>query len=308
MKKTYSEEDKAKARKTIQQMTLLDDFLFRQVVEDKELFEILASILLERRMEFFERAQTEKILGISPALREVRLDVFNMDTDRHIYAVEMQKEDTGNLRKRSRLYQAQIDVSLLPKGTRDLNGLSDVFLIMICPFDLFGKGVCRYTFYEVCEEFPELRLEDGGSRMFINTKGTNREEFSREFVELMDYINASLEESEKYTTTEPVRKLHEGIKHLKELERTVIRYMQRWEQKIQDIETGRREGREEGRREGERIGEVRGEARGMARQVVEMGLEFGLSVSEILIRLQEKLSISLSEAEEYFGMYSGQQT
>ena len=302
MESNYSKEQLEVARNTIQQMTLLDDFLFRQVVEDKELFRILTSILMERKLSFLDRPQTEKILGISSALREVRLDVFNMDTDRHIYALEMQKENTGNLRKRSRLYQAQIDVSLLPKGTKDLNELSDVFLIMICPFDLFGKGVCRYTFYEVCEEFPELRLEDGGSRMFINTKGKNRGEFSREFVELLDYINAPLEEMEKYTTTEPVRRLHEGILHLKELERTVIRYMQRWEEKIKDIEIGR----EEGRREGERIGEARGEARGMARQVVEMGLEFGLSVSEILIRLQEKLSISLSEAEEYFGMYSKQ--
>ena len=264
-------------------------------MEDKELFQILTSILMERKMIFFERTQTEKILGISPALREVRLDVFNMDTDRNIYAVEMQNENTGNLRKRSRLYQAQIDVSLLPKGTRDLNELSDVFLIMICPFDLFGKGACRYTFYEVCEEFPELRLEDGGSRMFINTKGTNRDEFSREFVELMDYINAPVQEAEKYTTTEPVRKLHEGIQHLKEMERTVTTYMQRWERKIRDIEIGR----EEGRREGEQIGEARG--------MVKMGLECGLSVSEILIRLQEQLSISLTEAEEYFGMYSGEQ-
>ncbi|MBP3543549.1 MAG: transposase, partial [Lachnospiraceae bacterium] len=69
-------------------------------------------------------------------------------------------------------------------------------------------------------------------------------------------------------------------------------------------------------REGERIGEARGEARGIsvgevrgkAGQIVEMGLEFGLSVSDILARLQEKLSISLSEAEEYFGKYSGQET
>ena len=263
MERNYSKEEMEAARKTIQQMTLLDDFLFRQIVEDKELFQILTSTLMERKLSFLDRPQTEKILGISNELREVRLDVFNMDTDRHIYAVEMQNRNRGNLRKRSRLYQAQIDVSLLPKGTEDMNRLSDVFLIMICPFDLFGKGVCRYTFYEVCEEFPELRLEDGGSRMFINTKGTNRDEFSREFVELLDYINAPLEELEKYTTTEPVRRLHEGIEHLKMLERTVIRYMQRWEEKIEDIELGR----EEGRREGERIGE----ARGMAKQVVKMG-------------------------------------
>lgn len=114
-------------------------------------------------------------------------------------------------------------------------------------------------------------------------------------MELLDYINAPLEEAEKYTTMGSVRRLHEGIQHLKKLERTVTNYMQRWEEKLEDMERGRREG--------ERIGEIRGKAG----QIVEMGLEFGLSVSDILIRLQEKLSISLSEAEEYFGMYSKQQ-
>ena len=97
------------------------------------------------------------MLGTSPLLREIRLDVFNMDTGRHIYSVEMQKMNTGNLQRRSRLYQAQLDVSLLPSGTRDFNEINDVFLIIICPFDLFGKGACRYTFYEVCDEYPDLK-------------------------------------------------------------------------------------------------------------------------------------------------------
>ncbi|MBO5278724.1 MAG: Rpn family recombination-promoting nuclease/putative transposase [Lachnospiraceae bacterium] len=301
MKRGICEEvRKEEAKRAVQQMTLLDNFLFREVMKDRNLFQLLVSILLEREIEFLEKPQTEKILGTSPLLREIRLDVFNMDMDKHIYAVEMQKNDTRNLQKRSRLYQAQMDVSLLPTGTKDFNEIRDVFLIMICPFDLFGKGACRYTFYEVCEEYPDLRLEDGGNRMFINTKGTNREKFSKEFVELLDYINAPVEEAENYTTTEAVRQLHEGIQKLKELERTGMRYMQRWEERILDIQEGRREGREEGRKEGESIGEVRGRAG----QIVEMGIEFGLSVSDILARLQEKLNISLSEAEEYFGIYS----
>jgi len=41
MESNYSKEQLEVARNTIQQMTLLDDFLFRQVVEDKELFQIL---------------------------------------------------------------------------------------------------------------------------------------------------------------------------------------------------------------------------------------------------------------------------
>ena len=83
----------------------------------------------------------------------------------------MQKKDTKNLRKRSRLYQAQLDVSLLEPGTVNFNQLNDSCFILIAPFDLFGKGLYRYTFEGMCRECPELKIEDGAVRVFINTKG-----------------------------------------------------------------------------------------------------------------------------------------
>lgn len=55
-----------------------------------------------------------------------------------------------------------------------------------------------------------------------------------------------------------------------------------------------KEGREEGREEGK------------AEEIVETGLEFHLSEQEILERLQRKLNISLSKAQEYFQRYSRQ--
>lgn len=52
---------------------------------------------------------------------------------------------------------------------------------------------------------------------------------------------------------------------------------------------------EETRREGIAEGEAKGEAKG----IIETGYEFGISEEEILARLQKKLNISLSEAQEY---------
>ena len=298
--KTKKKETK---KKLLQEMTLLDNFLFRETMNVPELFGILVDICMEKHVMFEEKPHVEKVFGVLPELREIKVDVYNESMDTALYAIEMQGANTGNLEKRSRYYQSHIDVQMLEPGERDFNKMKDIYLIMICPFDLFGKGACRYTFREVCEEYPDLKLKDGGCRMFINTKGKNRDEFSREFVELMDYINAPVGELEQYTTTDRVKQLHEGIQRLKQSKEVKDKFMFWWE----ELEQYKDEGREEGRREGEQIGEARGEIRGMARQVVEMGLEFGLSVAEILARLQEKLSISLSEAEEYFGMYSKQQ-
>lgn len=44
-------------------------------------------------------------------------DVVGMDRKGTLYYSEMQKKNTGNLKKRSRYYQAQLDVSLLEPGS-----------------------------------------------------------------------------------------------------------------------------------------------------------------------------------------------
>lgn len=73
-------------------------------------------------------------------------------------------------------------------GTRSFNLLNDTCIIMITPFDLFGKGRYCYTFHPYCEEEPDLRLEDGAVRIFLNSHGTNRNEVSEELVALLEYM------------------------------------------------------------------------------------------------------------------------
>lgn len=57
---------------------------------------------------------------------------------------------------------------------------------------------------------------------------------------------------------------------------------------------------------GEARGEARGELRGEAKGIVETGYEFGLSDSDVLKRLQQKLSISLEEAQGFLTMFKKQ--
>ena len=51
-------------------------------------------------------------------------------------------------------------------------------------------------------------------------------------------------------------------------------------------------------------GKAEGLIMGKAEALVEIGLEFGLTKEEIIQRLQNKLNVSLSEAEEYFVMFA----
>ncbi|MDE7287185.1 MAG: Rpn family recombination-promoting nuclease/putative transposase, partial [Lachnospiraceae bacterium] len=194
----------------------------------------------------FEKPDTEKELRVSPELRQVRLDVVSMDLQKKVYHTEMQKSDTGNLKKRSRYYQAQLDVSLLEPGCIDFNLLNDSCFILIAPFDLFNEGLYRYTFEGTCRECPKLKLEDGATRVFINTKGTNKEEFSQEFLDFMEYIMSSTDAVADRTASSRIKLIHENVKKIRASEKMGVKYMQLWEEKALIREEGRREGRSEG--------------------------------------------------------------
>ena len=128
-------------------------------------------------------------------------------------------------------------------GEADFNRLSDLYIILIAPFDLFGKGLCRYTFRMRCDESRDLELGDGAVRIFLNTRGTDREGISGELVELLEYIEHT---NEKRRVKSPrIEKLKNNVEKIKQSGEVSVRYMQAWEEKIYD----RMEGREEGRRE-----------------------------------------------------------
>ena len=231
---------------TLENLNLVDRFLFDETMENREAYEAAVSILLENEVELLDKPQTEKELRISPQLREVRLDVVSMDRSKKIYYTEMQQKNTGNLRKRSRYYQAQLDISLLEPGTRDFGALNDSCFILIAPFDIFGKGLCRYTFEGTCRECPELKLGDGAIRIFINTAGKNRADFSEEFLDFMDYVTNSSAEIADRTKSKRIKLIHRQVKKVKESEKMGVRYMQRWEELAEARDEGLAEGRSEG--------------------------------------------------------------
>ena len=103
-------------------------------------------------------------------------------------------KNTKNLPKRSRFYQSMIDSKLLEPGEKDFNKMNDVYIILIAPFDLFGEGKYMYTFQMTCQESFSVLLNDGATRIFLNTHGTNPEDVSPELVELLHYIENTTQE------------------------------------------------------------------------------------------------------------------
>ena len=243
----------SKNKKSLQDLTLLDRFLFAEVMEDPKTFENILSIILGEDISIKGRPQSEHESRTSPLKRQVRLDVWAEDETDAVYNVEAQKENTKNLPHRSRFYQALIDSKLLDPGEVDFSNMKDCYSIIIAPFDLFGRGLYQYTFQMTCAETGQP-LEDGATRIFLNTHGKNSEDISPELKELLYYMEHTTEEISFSTSRLQQIKNHVNI--VKSSEEIGVKYMQEWEEKILEKRKARAEGLAEGRAEGRTEGQT----------------------------------------------------
>lgn len=233
----------SKNKKSLQDLTLLDRFLFAEVMEDPKTFENILSIILGEDISIKGRPQSEHESRTSPLKRQVRLDVWAEDETDVVYNVEAQKENTKNLPHRSRFYQALIDSKLLDPGEVDFSNMKDCYSIIIAPFDLFGRGLYQYTFQMTCAETGQP-LEDGATRIFLNTHGKNSEDISPELKELLYYMEHTTEEIS--CSTSRLQEIKNHVNIVKSSEEIGVKYMQEWEEKILEKRKARAEGRAEG--------------------------------------------------------------
>ena len=79
-------------------------------------------------------------------------------------------------------------------------------------------------------------------RIFLNTRGKNREEVGDELAWFLEYAEKTDEETVRKSGSEVLRRIHEHICKLKASEEMGVRYMQAWEEKVKEREEGREEG------------------------------------------------------------------
>lgn len=106
------------------------------------------------------------------------------------------------------------------------------YLISVMPFDLWGYGRYKYTFRMACQEQAGLLLEDGASRIFLNTHGTNGEGVDTELIELLHYMEQTTDQAASHSNSQRIKELHGRVSQLKASEEIGVKYMQEWEEKI----------------------------------------------------------------------------
>ena len=232
--------------KPLKDLRLLDRFLFAELMDDPECSREVLEIILGKEINLLPKNQTEKEVRTASWLKSIRLDVYSVDEEGSVYDTEMQQDYRADLERRSRYYQGLLDSSLLEPGERNCNKLNDTYIIMIMPFDLFGKEKYQYTIKASCVEDHEIEVCDGATRIFLNTHGKNKEEVRPELIEFLNYVEKTNELQGEAFQSERVTKIQKAVQQIKSNEQIGVKYMQEWEERQDEIDKARKAGREEG--------------------------------------------------------------
>ena len=190
-------------RRKLEDLNLIDNFLFEALVSHPEFGEpfcrIVLSILMQREVRQVKVVSQKVYPGSDTDRHGSRLDVyveeyFNGDMNMDIgglpvlYDIEPEKgeKNKSSLPRRVRFYHSSIDHGSLASGTEYLK-LRHVYVIMITTFDPFGYDHILYTVRNTCIEVPELPYDDGSVTFFFYTKG-RKGECADEIRELLHFM------------------------------------------------------------------------------------------------------------------------
>ena len=122
--------------------------------------------------------------------------------------------------------------------------LKKSYVIFICPFDEFKRGLHKYTFENRCKEMPELVLGDESTKIFL-CAGGDADDVSDDMKDFLNWLT-----TEQTGDSRLVNKLEKAVQKAKKHEEWKVEYMTLLMRDNEMREEGRKEGREEGRAEG----------------------------------------------------------
>ena len=278
-------------RKRLEDMNLLDDFLFNAVMTFPGIGErfcrLLLQVVLGREIGRLRVVAQRVFGGRDEEFRGARLDVladpavFDIEPDNNGDVVSLK-----DLPKRVRFYHAIIDSRCLKKG-EGFEKLKRVFVIFVCSYDPFDRGRMVYTIRNMCEEVPEMEYDDGLRTVFLNTKGDGAG-VPEELVALLRFLEDTREVN---AVNDVLRELLEMVKVVKEDGKVTVAYMKSFEIEQMWINKGIEQGISQGIAQGIEQGISQGITQGITQ-----GIEKGRS-EERANTLREKARADRLERE-----------
>ena len=232
----------SEAGKAWENLTIADNFIFQKVMRKKRLCKRLIENILQIKIRKIVFPETEKDIRIRRDSKSIRLDVYVEDDAGTLYDIEMQTTgytDPAALPKRTRYYQAMMDMDVLNKGEL-YTKLRRTYIIFICTFDPFDRGRSLYTFRETCQEEPAFLMGDETAKILLNSKGSC-EGINHDLAASLDYIEGKSPQG-KFT-----KSIADAVEAAKENKEMKVEYMTFFMELRRREEKGREEGRAEGR-------------------------------------------------------------
>ena len=207
-------------KRKLEELNLLDDFLFGTMVNYPEIGEKFVRELLKVifRKEFGSlKVVPQKIYpGVDTDMHGARLDVFIEEDEANevtVYDLEPDKnvKDVLTLPKRNRFYHAMIDARSLKSG-ESYEKLKQVIVIFVTPYDPFEQNHMVYTIKNGCKEIPDMPYDDGASTIFLYTKGTKGDP-PEELKQLLRYMEKTTEENATTENLRNIQRMVDCVKH-----------------------------------------------------------------------------------------------
>ena len=214
-----------------EQLTITNKFMFAMVFSHKEIAKPFLEAVLGIKIHELREPEPEKTIDVNPATKGVRFDVFVKEsgTDGETlrsFDIEMQMEDTHEIPKRARFYQAMRDSEALCRGEK-YRDLKELYIIFLCPEDIFEKGRAVYRFKNLETDDPKIEMGDLSFKNFyIFSKYREVAEKS-----IRDYMEYFATNKASTPATEDIDRL---VKLYQSDSNTRIRYMT-WQEEIDDM-------------------------------------------------------------------------
>ncbi len=206
------------AKRAIQEMTLIDGFLFDSSIENEDDAKIVIGNMLkaffDRDFKNIEITSQKQFQAIDTKYHGIRLDaLISEDPMDHtlsakIIDIEMENRESDKpyLPRRLRYYTALPDAKSLGSGMK-YDKIPDFISITISSYDPFGAGDMYYEAKTVLKTHPKISYDDGITRMFFYTKGNPNFDAMSTFVKSSEH-RKKLEEMLYYiqTGTKPTTK------------------------------------------------------------------------------------------------------
>lgn len=290
-----------KPLKPLEELDMMDAFLFEAATEDDENAKKIAKIIIERvtghRVKNLIIETQKQLKGINVDKRGIRMDLYSTEKDSEengggvlrVYDIEPNNYMEKELPRRNRFYQSLIDAKLLPRGT-DFEHMPDVISIWILPYDPFGDDRMLYTVKNIVAENEKLIYNDGVSKIFLYTQGNKGG--SEELKALLTYMENTKAEN---AVDEELLQIQGIVDDVKGSSKERERYMKLYGVIDYEKRDSFEEGRESGLREGENRGKIRG--------TISTCKSFGADRSRTKEELKKSYALTDETAEDYLNLY-----